>query len=292
MKPSPLNRPHILLPVTALAVAWLAHTGWRLHKENNAMQAALSAAPPSLQEKSGAELSPHTAPRKDGAESENRLTELREQLASETASRIAAEAKAAELAAKLPTKEGDIIVSFGRVEQMGQASAKFVSLMYRLLGNNVATGKDLAPEDQQQMTEASLKHIAQIPELQGMEDNAGEISRYHAATLKEVFGLDAASANKAAKFLEAEFAGLKSDGLTVSQRPEADKAAWEKRRDAAMNDLASRMKTMLPANHPQLNLLPGLLSLGEGFRTTVVMKEDGHGSMNMTLPLFPPTPGH
>lgn len=292
MKPSPLNRPLILLPVTAVAVAWLAHTGWKLHSENNALQAALAAAPPSHEKKSAGEISPHTAPTKDGAETQDRLAELREQLASETASRIAAEAKAAELAAILPTKEGDIVVSFGRVEQMGQASAKFVSLIYRLLGNNVDGGNDRAPEDQQQMTEASLKHLAQIPELQGMEDNAGEISRFHAATLKEVFGLDAASANKAAKFLEAEFARLKSDGLTVSQRPEADKPAWEKRRDDAMKDLASRMEAMLPANHPQLNLLPGLLSLGEGFRTTVQMNEDGHGSMNMGLPLFPSPPPH
>ena len=292
MKPSPLNRPLILLPVTAVAVAWLAHTGWKLHSENNALQAALSAAPPTLQEKSSGEISPHTAPTKEDAETQDRLAELREQLASETASRIAAETKAAELAAILPTKEGDIVVSFGRVEQMGQASAKFVSLIYRLLGNNVDGDNDRAPEDQQQMTEASLKHLAQIPELQGMEDNAGEISRFHAATLKEVFGLDAASANKAAKFLEAEFARLKSDGLTVSQRPEADKPAWEKRRDDAMKDLASRMEAMLPANHPQLNLLPGLLSLGEGFRTTVQMNEDGHGNVIMGLPLFPSPPPH
>lgn len=291
MKPSPLNRPLILLPVTAVVVAWLAHTGWKLHSENNAMQAALSTAPLTLQERSSGGVSPHTATTKDGAETQDRLAELREQLASETAARIAAEAKAAELAAKLPTKEGDIIVSFGRVEQMGQASAKFVSLIYRLSGNNVAAGNDLAPQDEQQMTEASLKHVAQIPELQGMEDNAGEISRFHAATLKEVFGLDAASANKAATFLDAEFARLKSEGLTVSQRPEADKAAWEKRRDDAMNDLASRMKTMLPVNHPQLNLLPGLLSLGEGFRTSVQMNEDGHGKVIMGLPLFPAPPG-
>jgi hypothetical protein len=179
---------------------------------------------------------------------------------------------------------------------MGQASAKFVGVMNSAFGTKSAAGKDvkpddLTPEEQIQMMEAVQKHIAQIPELQRMEDDAGEISRYHAAALKEVFGLDAATANKAAKFLEAEFARLKSDGLTVSQRTEADKAAWEKRRDAAMNDLATRMKTMLPVNHPQLDLLPGLLSLGEGFRTSVVMKEDGHGSMNMTLPLFRKKPG-
>jgi hypothetical protein len=252
-----------------------------------------------LQKKSIAKTSPHIAPTKVSAEPQDQLAELRKQLASETAQRIALEAKAAELATMLQTKEGDIVVSFGRVEQMGQASAKFVGLMSSVFGKNSATGKaltpeDLTPEQQQQMMEAVQKHIAQIPELQAMEDNAGEISRFHAATLREVFGLNAASATKAARFLEAEFARLKSDGLTVSQRPEADKAAWEKRRDAAMTDLASRMKPMLPANHPQLHLLhllPGLLSLGEGFRTTVKMNEDGHGSMIMGLPLFPPTPG-
>ena len=57
-----------------------------------------------------------------------------------------------------------------------------------------------------------------------------------------------------------------------------------------MKDLASRMQPMLPADHPQTNLLPGVLSLGEGMRTTVKMNGDGHGSMNMTLPLFPAIP--
>ena len=57
-----------------------------------------------------------------------------------------------------------------------------------------------------------------------------------------------------------------------------------------MKDLASRMQPMIPADHPQINLLPGVLSLGEGMRTTVKMNGDGHGRMNMMLPLLPAIP--
>ena len=46
-----------------------------------------------------------------------------------------------------------------------------------------------------------------------------------------------------------------------------------------MKDLASRMQPMLPADHPQINLLPGVLSLGEGMRTTVKMNGDDMASL-------------
>ncbi len=57
-----------------------------------------------------------------------------------------------------------------------------------------------------------------------------------------------------------------------------------------MQDLATRVTPLLPANHAQLEMLPGLLNLGEGLRTTVKMNADGHGSVMMTLPMFPMIP--
>ena len=289
MTTSRLNRPLILVPVTAVIIGLLSYAGWRLHSENNSLRAALAGLPSSTGKMSADNAAP-LPPAKDEAETNARLAELRGQLAHETATRTAMEAKAAELAATLPTKEDDVLVSFGRIEQMGQKSAKLIGLFASENGKKMMTGKDLSPDEQQQMIDTLQKHLVQIPELQRMEDNAREMSNYLASALKEIYGLDAAASGKTVKFLEAEFTRLKAEGLTVSQRTEADKVSWETRRDAAMKDLASRMQPMLPADHPQINLLPGVLSLGEGMRTTVKMNGDGHGSMNMTLPLFPAIP--
>ena len=63
-------------------------------------------------------------------------------------------------------------------------------------------------------------------------------------------------AERTSAFLEPEFARLKAQELTTSFRPENGPADWERRRDAAMTKLASRMRPLLPANHAQLPLLP------------------------------------
>lgn len=289
MKISWLNRPQVLVPVTTAIIGLLAYSGWNLRSENNVLRAVQAGVPSSLGEKPASRAAP-PPPARDEAEASARLAELREQLALETAKRAAMEAKAGDLAAMLPTKEDELVVSFGRIEQMGQKSAKLIGLFVGESGKKMMTGKHLSPEEQQQMMDALQKHLVQIPELQRMEDDAREISRYHASALKEIYGLDAAASKQAAAFLEAEFARMKSEGITFSQRTEADKAAWETRRDAAMKDVALRMQPMLPANHPSLDLLPGVLNLGEGMRTTVKMNGDGHGSVNMALPLFPAIP--
>lgn len=290
MKTSFFNRPAFLVPIPIASVALLLHTTWRLHSQNEALR-AMRAPTPVVPDDNAAKTDPAPlAAAGTTAEGEARLADLREQLKKETAARANAEAKSTELASKLPTKEGELTISLGRIEQMGQTTAKLVRLFTGEIGKWWAAGKELTPDDEREAMVLVEKHLVQMPELQRMEDEPREISRHHVAALKEIYGLDAATSERAAKFLEGEFARLKSEKLTVSQRTEADKTAWESRRDAAMTDLAARMRPLLPANHPQLNLLPGMLNLGEGFRTSIQVNPDGHGSMNMSLPLFPNTP--
>ncbi len=229
MKRSLLNRPVFVLPIAFEIAALLARTGWRLHSENELLRAARAQAPSLSQSAIPQSASTPPPASKDETSARTRLAELRAELEKETAARTAMETKATELAAKLPTKEGDIVVSFGRIEQMGQASAKLVRIFTSDAFRKLTTGKpdagELPEEQQREMMDAFQKHLGQIPELQRMEDNPGKIARYQAALLQDVYGLDEATARKVNTMLEAEFAKLKASGLTVSQRTEAEKAS-------------------------------------------------------------------
>ena len=102
-----------------------------------------------------------------------------------------------------------------------------------------------------------------------------------------LLGLDDATSGRVTAFLETEFARLKAQQLTANFRPENEPGDWYRRRDAAMTELAARLRPLLPANHAQLPLLPGILSLGGGLRTEIKLNPDGHGTVNAMLPLFP-----
>jgi hypothetical protein len=134
---------------------------------------------------------------------------------------------------------------------------------------------------------AFAEFFGQLGELRALENDPREIARFQAATLREVLGLDDATSGRVSAFLEAEFARLKAQQLTANFRPENEPGDWYRRRDAAMTELAARLRPLLPANHAQLPLLPGILSLGGGLRTEVKLNPDGHGTVNAMLPLFP-----
>lgn len=276
-----------LWPVTFVIVAWFARAGWHLRSENNSLRAAAATVG-----EVDASVAARAMPEAMNGQPAGRLSveELRAEAQREIAARAVAEAKIAALNNRLPTRDGEVVVSFGRIEQMGQRAGNAVIVLARQATAQTAAQKsgvtpvtDLTTNEQT----AFLEFISQLGELRAVENDPREIARFHVSTLREVFGLDEATAERASAFLEPEFARLKAQGLTASFRPENGPGDWDRRRDAAMTEIADRLRPLLPANHAQLPLLPGILSLGGGLRTEVKLKPDGHGTINARLPLFP-----
>lgn len=140
------------------------------------------------------------------------------------------------------------------------------------------------------MQEAFVRHFEQIPELRRMEDEPQDMARFQTAMLSEFYRLDAAAASRVTTLLETEFARLRELSLTALHRPASDPAEWDRRRDAAVTDLAKRVRPLLPANAAHLELLPGMLNLGAGPRTTIKVNTTGKDTVLMSFPLFPTTP--
>ena len=287
MKSTRTLGPLWLWPVTIIIVGWLARAGWHLRSENETLR-AVAAAAGKVHASTGTRATPE--PINGQQEGTVRAEALRDETRREIASRAAAEAKIAELESHLPTRDGEVLASFGRIEEMGKRAGKAVTIFARQAAAQTAAQKpgvkpvtDLTKDEQT----AFAAFLCQLGELRAVENDPLEIARFQAATLREVLGLDDATNGRVTAFLETEFARLKAQQLTANFRPENEPGDWYRRRDAAMTELAARLRPLLPANHAQLPLLPGILSLGGGLRTEIKLNPDGHGTVNAMLPLFP-----
>ena len=287
MKSTRTLGPLWLWPVTLIIVGWLARAGWHLRSENETLR-TVAAAAGKVDASTGTRATPELI--NGQQEGPVRAEALRDETRREIASREAAEAKIAEIESRLPTRDGEVVSSFGRIEEMGQRAGKAVMTFARQAAAQTAAQKpgvepvtDLT-KDEKTAFAAFLCHLG---ELRAVENDPHEIARFQAATLREVLGLDDATSGRVTAFLEAEFARLKAQQLTANFRPENEPGDWYCRRDAAITELAARLRPLLPANHAQLPLLPGILSLGGGPRTEVKLNPSGIDSVTMKLPLFP-----
>jgi hypothetical protein len=283
MKPTCTLGPLWLWPVTIIIVGWVARAGWHLRSENETLR-TVAAAAGKVDASTGTRATPE--PINGQQEGTVRAEALRDETRREIASREAAEAKIAELESHLPTRDGEVLTSFGRIEEMGRRAGKAVTFIAWQTAAQKPGGKpvtDLTKDEQSALAE----FFGQLGELRALENDPREIARFQATTLREVLDLDDATSGRVSAFLEAEFARLKAQQLTASFRPENEPGDWYRRRDAAMTELAARLRPLLPANHAQLPLLPGILSLGGGLRTEVKLNPDGHGTVNAILPVFP-----
>jgi hypothetical protein len=269
-----------LLLITTVAVGWLARHAWNLSAETEALRVAsteAAKADPCVPAAGSASA--------EGAPAGLRIEELRAQTEREVAMREAAEKRIELLQRRLPTQRGEVLASFGRIDQMGQRAAKCVVAMAAAAATKKPRSES-SPEDPAEV-EMWTSFLADIGVISELEKEPGEIARFQVESLRVLLGLDAPTIQRVQAFLLREFSRLQTLSLTANFRPAEGFADFDARRDAAILEIAARLRPLLPGNDPKLALLPGVLSLGGGFRTEVKVGPDGHGTVDMRLPLFP-----
>jgi hypothetical protein len=251
----------------------LAWCGWYWHRQNLAL-AAVAPAP---------ELAPPRAVLSTPAPAEAASAdEVRAETEREKALRLKAEAEIAKLEPLIPAHEGEILVSYGGLQEMARKTALAVRKMMPLIEGQPAPKAPTTRDEDKIMSE----FVPMLTDLKSVEDDPHEIAQFHAEMLRSALGLDDATTKNVAAFLEPEFDRLKSAGLTASFEPATDPEAWQQARDAAVTEIAGRLRTQLP-DHPWLDLLPGMLDISGGFRSQIVVGKDGRTQMFFKLPLFP-----
>jgi hypothetical protein len=286
MKIAPIARPLWIALAGLCAVGILGSTTWTLHRENGRLRAEHAARRTASSGAKSDEPAASVSPM--ATDSKARLAELREQIARETAARTTAETRVAKLARQLTAKDGEITVSFGRIEEMGQQGARLARFLAKSVEGKAPPVGASDPTYETEAKELFGKFVEQLPELSEMENRPSEIARYLASVLGEFYTLGDAPSHSLTPLLETEFKRLKALELNATHRPSSDPSEWDRRRDAAVTELAARVRTLLPADREHLDMLPGLLDLGRGLRSEVQINPDGRSVMLFKLPLLTP----
>ena len=250
----PLGPAGFLL-ISTVAAGWLIRHAWNLSAEAQALRASGSA---TAEVDRGVPLA--SPPSADIAPGGLRIEDLLAQTEREVTMREAAEKKIEALQNRLPKQEGEVLASFGRIEQIGQRAANFFGAMVASAATAAKKPRsESAPQDPAE-TEMIVNFFAELGAVSELEKEPVEIARFQVETLRVFLGLDAPTTQRVQTFLGREFARLQTLCLTANFRPAENFADFDARRDAAMIEVAARLRPLLPGNDQKLKLLPVLLS--------------------------------
>jgi hypothetical protein len=275
-------RRHLLLWTPAVAVGIGCLCLWlnlrREHALLSAQCAALSGShsqvKPSVQTKSGDTPGPSGAVALTGAR-----TSLEEEIQTEELALAALRKETAALAARLPSAaEDDVIVSFGRIEDMARETGVTVRDLIGAVTSNSPGSVDL-----QNTVLQWMRVKGRVPEIQSFERHPGEIARFQSHALQQALDLSPAAEAAMKPLIEDAFARMAEEGLTASQRPETEPESWIAQRSRALQDLMIQLRPHIPHSDSMAarQALTMVLNLGAGMETTQHLHSPNQATLTM-----------
>ena len=216
------------------------------------------------------------------------VAELRAVLAQEEKGLKAAEKSLAEVRRKVPPiDEGEMVVSFGRITDMGAEAAQAVRGISLFLQQREETD---APKEQVQAS--FMKLVAWMPEIAGFEEQPAEMARFQAAVFRDLFSLDETRSAEMERIIASHFTALKASRLTAA---DSAQAAWRERRTAALTPLLWQLRPYMPQNFNSPEVLTQIVNVGAGLETkteTQLSPEPGKPThiVSISLPQWPRLP--
>ena len=223
----------------------------------------------------------------------DQIAELQNALAGAEAEVKQTEKSLAEVQAKLPeVGEGETVVSFGRIADMGRETAEALTAVTAMLAGQ-ASGRSKAD-----LQASFLKFVTWLPEIAGFEENPAEIACFQTAVLRELFKLDDARAAQMEGIIKQHFAALKATGLTAANSAQP---TWRERRTTALTPLLWQLRPFMPQDFKSPDVLSQIVNAGAGLETKSQMHlspEPGKSNYAVTvalpswprLPWLPPKP--
>ncbi len=215
------------------------------------------------------------------SEAADHLTGVRREV-DEAREKLGAVKKAAdELTGRLPVPTpGEVVVSFGRLEDMGRAVGDAVKGMI---------GAVFEPLDESVGTDGAgagmMVLIGRVTEIRAFENQPGEIAEFQANALQRVFNLTPDATAQARELVKTTFTAMAADQLIGDHRPAENDGQWKDQRTKALQQLMLELRPLLPdqANSVgQKSALLYVLNLGAGF-DPVVKTVNGQTQLEWTL---------
>jgi hypothetical protein len=198
-----------------------------------------------------------------------RVDALSANLAHEKAARAKAEAEAAALRAKLAPFESNVVVSLGKVEDIGKRSGQFLPA---LLEMETLSGKDpstLTPDEKRRLLQLQRDHaqlLGALPQIAAFQDNPDEYGRFFSSMFQQAAGLNDQQTAQVQEFMRQRGVMMNQSGLNAAKEPSDPKLEeeWEERRDKFNEETANGLKGILPPDAAEkINFGPELMEFLE-----------------------------
>ncbi len=179
------------------------------------------------------------------------VSKLKGRLAEEQRARQVAEAEAAALREQVAPLETNVVVSLGKVEDIGKRAGVFLPAMGEL---SALAGRDrntLSPEEKRRLLELQRDHaklLGALPQITAFQDNPDEYGRFFSSMLQQAAGLTDPQAAQVQEFMRQRGIVMNQQELNSAEEPTDPKLeeAWEHRRDAFNEQTANGLKGILP----------------------------------------------
>ena len=217
----------------------------------------------------------------------DRIGELERAVAAAEAEAKQTEKSLAEVQNKLPiVGEGETVVSFGRISDMGREMAEAMRAVSAL-----STGQ-AADRSAEKLNSDFAKFVSWMPQIAGFEEDPAEIACFQTSLLREMFNLDDARAAQMEGIIKQHFAALKAAGLTAASSAQP---TWKERRSAVLTPLLWQLRPFMPQDFKSPGMLSQIVNAGAGLETksqTHLSKEPGKSShsVSVSLPSWPRLP--
>ena len=176
---------------------------------------------------------------------------LNGRLASEMRARKQAEAEAAALRDKAALNQSNIVISLGKVEDLGQRAGTLLAGMGELNALAARDPSTLTPDEKRRLLELQRDHaklLGALPEITKFQDNPDDYGRFFRSMLQQAAGLTDQEGAQIEAFMRQRGVEMNQLGLNASKEPTDPKAEeeWEERRDKFNEQTAEALKKVLP----------------------------------------------
>lgn len=192
-----------------------------------------------------------SATSKAGGTDPSRVQELKDRLSEETSARLKAESGAATLRTSIAPLEGNVVVSLGKVEDIGKRTGMIIPALQELRELSARTRATLSAEEKRRLLDLQRQHaevLGMLPEIASFQDNPAEYGNFFRNMVQQAAGLTPPQADAVDAYMRQRAVGLNEQGLNTSKEPTdpAKEEIWEEKRDKYNEETADGLRSVLP----------------------------------------------
>ena len=180
-----------------------------------------------------------------------RVEDLEKRLASETHARLEAESDTATLRAGIAPLAGDVVVSLGKIEDIGRRVGTIVPALAELRALSSRGRGTLSPDEKRRLLDLQRQHadvLGMLPEIASFQDNPSEYGNFFRNMIQQAAALSTPEADAVEAYMRQRAVGLNAQGLNTAKEPTdpAQEEPWEEKRDEFNEETAKGLREVLP----------------------------------------------